>query len=59
MRLSSRDLVMTHKPPERRGHQGLEDEWIASQREGRRRGARVPRLARVNFFPTSAVRGAE
>lgn len=57
MHLSSRDPVMTHMPPEGRGKEGLGDEWIASQRKGRRRVAPVPRLARVNFFPTSAVRG--
>ncbi|XP_036051204.1 homologous recombination OB-fold protein [Onychomys torridus] len=50
---------MTHIPPEGSGKGGLQDEWIASQREGRRRGAAVPRLARVNFFPTSAVRGVD
>lgn len=57
--LEKRDAVMTHKPPEGRGKEGPGDEWIESRREGRRRSAPVPRLARVNFFPTSAVRGAE
>lgn len=32
--LSSRDPVMTHKPPEGGGKEGLRDEWIASQKEG-------------------------